>query len=110
MLLVSKHHLTYVCVRFNICAPGTSVPTAEDHDEELISAASHCEAQLNTGVSYDTNANIITMFSENTLRSIIFGGKNTFLNICCLQYRIMSHHASSRIHSLSAFLQNLKDV
>ncbi len=43
---------------FNICAPGTSVPTAEDDDEELVFAASQCEAQLNTGVAYDTNAHI----------------------------------------------------
>lgn len=60
---------------FNICAPGTSVPTAEDDDEELVFAASQCEAQLNTGVAYDTNANIIRMFCENTLRSVIFLGK-----------------------------------
>ncbi len=36
--------------------------------------------------------------------------KSTLLNIFCLQYRIMSHQASSRMHSLSALLQNLKDV
>lgn len=47
---------------FNICSPGP----AEDDDEELVSAASQCEAQLNTGVADDINANIVTMFSDNT--------------------------------------------
>jgi len=39
----------------NVCAPGTSIPTAEDDDddEELVFAASQCEAQLSTGVAYD---------------------------------------------------------
>lgn len=61
---------------FNICAPGTSIPTAEDDDdEELVFAASQCEAQLNTGVAYDTNANIIRMFCGNPLRIIIFENK-----------------------------------
>ncbi len=42
-----------------------SVPTAEDDDdEELMFAASQCEAQINTGVAYDTNAHIKIMFSE----------------------------------------------
>ncbi len=62
---------------FNICAPGTSVPAAEDDDEELVFAASQCEAQLNTGVAYDTNAHIKRIFCENSLRRIIFEKKNT---------------------------------
>ncbi len=42
-----------------------SVPTAEDDDdEELVFAASQCEAQINTGVAYDTNAHIKRMFFE----------------------------------------------
>ncbi len=69
-----------------------------------------CEAQLNTGVAYDTNAHIKIMLYENTLRIIIFEKKSTLINIFCLQYRIMSHQASSGMHSLSALLQNLKDV
>lgn len=49
---------------FNICAPDTSVPAAED-DAELMFAASQCEVQLTTGVAYDTNAYILSMFCEN---------------------------------------------
>jgi len=60
----------------NVCAPGTSIPTAEDDDdEELVFAASQCEAQLSTGVAYDTNANIIRMFCGNPLRIIVFEKK-----------------------------------
>lgn len=47
---------------FNICSPGTS----EEDDEELVSAATQCEAQLSAGVLYDTNANIVRVFSGNT--------------------------------------------
>ena len=35
----------------------------EEDDEELISAVSQYEAQLNAGVACDANANIVRMFS-----------------------------------------------
>ncbi len=56
----NKSDLIWFSNSFNICAPGTS-----DDDEELVFAASQCEAQLNTGVAYDTNAHIKRMFCEN---------------------------------------------
>ena len=34
----------------------------DDDDQELISAVSQFEAQLNTGVACDANANIVRMF------------------------------------------------
>lgn len=77
LLLVSKHHRIVhlaVCIFhsniFKIYAPGTSRSTAED-DEELVFAASQCEAQLFAGVAHDTNENVIRIFCENTL-SIFF--------------------------------------
>jgi len=50
---------------FNICSSGT----LED-DDELVSAAAQCEAQLNTGVAYDTN--IVRMFSDSTKKVLFF--------------------------------------
>lgn len=40
---------------FNI----SSTDSAEIDDEEMVSVAAQCEAQLNTGVAYDTNANMM---------------------------------------------------
>ena len=74
----SYRHLSLCIVNsrpntFNISSPDS----AEIDDEEMVSAAEQCEAQLNTGVAYDTNANIMRMFSDNT-KNIILWNISTF--------------------------------
>lgn len=68
--------------------PGTS----EVDDEELIAAASQAEAQLNTGVAYDTNFKIVQMFSDS--KKYCFAETSHILKYTfCLQYRAISHQA-----------------
>ena len=62
---------------FNICSPGTFEDDGDD--EELLSAVSQCEAELNTGEADDINANIVRMFCDNTK-------KYYFVKNVCFKY------------------------